>query len=80
MDQDWDKLFSTGWWSGQGRHGMVVLWLSSLSLGRAATTLSKQTVEKDGARNLLPKDVHYELSDLMKLFTKPKWTVGACRV
>lgn len=47
--------------------------------GRAATVLSKTTLEKD-ADNLLPDDVHYTVQDMMRLFCRPKWTVscGCC--
>ena len=45
------------------------------STGRAATTLSKTTLQKSGTAMLLPEDVHYSIRDLTKLFCKPAWMV-----
>jgi hypothetical protein len=47
--------------------------------GRAATTLAKSTLNKTNSATLLPPDEHVAVSDLLKLFCKPAWTVRTAR-
>ena len=44
--------------------------------GRASTTLSSASIEKaTGAATTLPADIHYDISELSKLFLKPNWAI-----
>jgi len=44
--------------------------------GRASTTLSSASLEKaTGAGTTLPADIHYDISELSKLFLKPNWAI-----
>lgn len=52
---------------------------AAFATSRAATVLTKATLSKGAADNLLPQDTHYDVARLQRLFCRPR-AVVSCHV